>query len=86
MTSSRQYRAERDVGEARSVRAPVFPSARRRPGVYPVGGRVSLELGSPLTAVVRVWATSLASRRQLQPGHFEITHGQAESGRQSRSP
>jgi CRISPR-associated endoribonuclease Cas6 len=48
--------------------APVFPSARRRPGVYAVGGRGSVELGSPLLAVVQAWATSLAAPRVIDWG------------------
>lgn len=48
--------------------APVFPSARRRSGVYAVGGRGSVELGSPLAAVVQAWATSLAAHRVVDWG------------------
>lgn len=48
--------------------APVFPSARRRPGVYAVGGRGSVELGSPLAAVVQAWATSLTAQRVVDWG------------------
>ncbi|MGH3777037.1 MAG: CRISPR-associated endoribonuclease Cas6 [Pseudonocardiaceae bacterium] len=48
--------------------APVFPLARRRPGVYAMGGRGSVELGSPLPAVVQAWATSLAVHRVVDWG------------------
>ncbi|MGH3898028.1 MAG: CRISPR-associated endoribonuclease Cas6 [Pseudonocardiaceae bacterium] len=48
--------------------APVFPSARRRPGAYAVGGRGSLELGSPLPAVVQAWATSLSAQPVIDWG------------------
>ncbi|MGH3908510.1 MAG: CRISPR-associated endoribonuclease Cas6 [Pseudonocardiaceae bacterium] len=48
--------------------APVFPSARRRPGEYAVGGRGSVELGSPLPDVVTAWATSLAVQRVIDWG------------------
>ncbi|MGH3936741.1 MAG: CRISPR-associated endoribonuclease Cas6 [Pseudonocardiaceae bacterium] len=58
--------------------APVFPSARRRQGVYAVGGRGSVELGSPLAAVVQAWATSLAAQRVIDWGgvafHLEGAH------------
>jgi len=48
--------------------APVFPSAHRRPGVYAVGGQGSVELGSPLAAVVQAWATSLTAQRVIDWG------------------
>lgn len=48
--------------------APVFPSARRRPGAYAVGGRGRVELGSPLLAVVEAWAKSLAGQRVIDWG------------------
>lgn len=48
--------------------APVFPAARRRSGVYAVGGRGRVELGSPLAAVVQAWAVSLADQRVLDWG------------------
>ncbi|MGH3766828.1 MAG: CRISPR-associated endoribonuclease Cas6 [Pseudonocardiaceae bacterium] len=48
--------------------APVFPSASRRTGVYAVGGRGSVELGSPLLAVVQAWATSLRAQRVIDWG------------------
>jgi CRISPR-associated endoribonuclease Cas6 len=48
--------------------APVFPAARRRPGVYGVGGRGSLELGSPLLAVVEAWAKALAGQQVIDWG------------------
>lgn len=48
--------------------APVFPAARRRSGVYAVGGRGSVELGSPLPAVVQAWATSLATQHVIDWG------------------
>ena len=58
--------------------APVFPSARRLPGVYTVGGRGNVELGSPLLAVVQAWATSLAVHRVIDWGgvafHVEGVH------------
>ncbi len=51
---------------------PVFPSAHRRPGVYAVGGQGSVELGSPLAAVVQAWATSLAAQRVIDWGGTEF--------------
>lgn len=48
--------------------APVFPSARRCPGAYAVGGPGSVELGSPLPEVVQAWATSLAGQRVIDWG------------------
>ena len=48
--------------------APAFPSARRRSGVYAVGGRGCVELGSPLAAVVQAWAASLAAQRVIDWG------------------
>lgn len=58
--------------------APVFPSARRCPGAYAVGGKGSVELGSPLLAVVQAWATSLAAQRVIDWGgaafHIQGVH------------
>ena len=48
--------------------APVFPSARRRSGVYALGGPGSVELGSPLAAVVQAWATSLKTQQVIDWG------------------
>lgn len=48
--------------------APIFPLARRRDGVYAVGGLGSMELGSPLVAVVQAWATSLSGQRVVDWG------------------
>lgn len=48
--------------------APVFPSARRQPGVYAVGGRGCVEFGSPLLAVVQAWATGVAAHRVIDWG------------------
>lgn len=47
---------------------PVFPSARRRRGVYAAGGVGTLELGSPLPEVVEAWAQALQSRDLLDWG------------------
>ncbi len=40
--------------------APVFPAAKRRPGVYAAGGPGVVEFGSPLPDVVDAWAGALA--------------------------
>ncbi|MGH3931910.1 MAG: CRISPR-associated endoribonuclease Cas6 [Pseudonocardiaceae bacterium] len=57
---------------------PVFPSAHRRQGVYAVGGQGSVELGSPLSAVVQAWATSLTAQRVIDWGgaafHIQGVH------------
>lgn len=41
-------------------RAPVFPGARRRRGVYAAGGRGYVDFGSPLPEVIEGWARGLA--------------------------
>jgi CRISPR-associated endoribonuclease Cas6 len=48
--------------------APFFPSAPRRRGVYAVGGRGVLELGSPLPEVVEAWALALKQRELIDWG------------------
>ncbi|WP_330182253.1 hypothetical protein OHB26_00370 [Nocardia sp. NBC_01503] len=48
--------------------APVFPSARKQAGTYPVGGPGILELGSPLPEIVEAWARALATMPVLAWG------------------
>lgn len=48
--------------------APVFPQAERRRGVYAVGGRGWVELGSPLFEVVNAFAQGLKQRELLDWG------------------
>lgn len=48
--------------------APAFPSALHRTGVYAIGGRGYVELGSPLLAVVEAWAAALAGQRVVDWG------------------
>lgn len=48
--------------------APMFPEARRRRGVYAAGGKGFWELGSPLPAVVEVWAAGLRRRELIDWG------------------
>jgi CRISPR-associated endoribonuclease Cas6 len=47
---------------------PVFSAAPRRRGVYAVGGRGVLELGSPLPDVVMGWSSALAGRELIDWG------------------
>lgn len=51
---------------------PVFPSARRRRGVYAVGGAGFLELGSPLPSVVQAWTAALRRRDVLDWGGIAL--------------
>jgi CRISPR-associated endoribonuclease Cas6 len=48
--------------------APIFPQARRDPGVYAAGGRGSVELGSPLPGMVDAWLDALSNRGVLDWG------------------
>jgi CRISPR-associated endoribonuclease Cas6 len=48
--------------------APKFPAAKRRRGVYAVGGRGVVEFGSPLPEVVEAWARALQGREVLDWG------------------
>lgn len=48
--------------------APVFPTARRRRGVYAAGGPGFVEFGSPLPEVVEAWARALAGQEVLDWG------------------
>ncbi len=48
--------------------APVFSSARRRPGRYAAGGRGEVEFGSPVPAIVEALAAGFAERELLDWG------------------
>lgn len=50
------------------ISGPVFPAAGRRKGVYAVGGRGLLELGSPLPEVVMGWSSALSGRELIDWG------------------
>lgn len=64
--------ATRESGRLRTVPfgygPPVFPSARRRRGVYTAGGKGTLEFGSPMVRVVEAWSAALRGRDLLDWG------------------
>jgi CRISPR-associated endoribonuclease Cas6 len=51
---------------------PVFPSARRRRGVYASDGRGVLELGSPLPDVVLGWSSAIAGSELIDWGGIAL--------------
>ncbi|WP_019632764.1 CRISPR-associated endoribonuclease Cas6 [Actinomadura atramentaria] len=48
--------------------APVFPQAKRAKGKYAAGGKGTVEIGSPLAAVVEAWALGLREREIVDWG------------------